>query len=112
LLLKESLAMQRELGDQQGIAACLEGLATVACADGQPERAARLSGAPEALGVPIATPLPPGERAHCQRHLAAARAALGEAAFVAAWAEGRAMTSDDAIEYAFEPSAASSVAGE
>jgi hypothetical protein len=34
------------------------------------------------------------------------RAALGEAAFAAAWAEGRAMSLDQAVEYALEGSQA------
>ena len=34
--------------------------------------------------------------------MAAARAALGEEAFAAAWEEGEAMTMEEAIEYALE----------
>jgi hypothetical protein len=34
--------------------------------------------------------------------IAAARAQLGEAAFTAVWAEGRAMTTEQAIQYALE----------
>jgi hypothetical protein len=37
-----------------------------------------------------------------RRHVGAARAALGEAAFAAAWAEGRAMTWEQGIRYALE----------
>ena len=39
-----------------------------------------------------------GEDEHSD--IAALRAALGEAAFTVAWAEGRAMTLEQAIEYA------------
>jgi hypothetical protein len=36
--------------------------------------------------------------------MAAARAALGEEAFAAAWAEGQAMTLEEAVAYALENS--------
>ena len=48
---------------------------------------------------PIA-PLPLGDKPLYDRHLAQARAALDRLAFDAAWAEGRAMTLDEAVEYA------------
>ena len=41
--------------------------------------------------------LAPADRADHDRDVAAVRAALGEAAFAAAWAEGRAMTMEQAI---------------
>jgi tetratricopeptide (TPR) repeat protein len=107
VLLGESLTMQRELGDRQGIAACLEGLATVASAEGQPERAARLSGAAAGIADPISIPQPTSERADHERHLAAVKAALGEAAFTAAWAAGQAMTLEAAVTFALEGDATS-----
>ena len=69
---------------------CLEGLAGVAGATGQPERAARLFGVSTALRDAIGTPLPPAERISYERSMTDVRAQLGEAAFAAAWAEGRA----------------------
>jgi predicted ATPase/DNA-binding SARP family transcriptional activator len=45
-------------------------------------------------------PLPPAEQAECDRQLAQARSTLGKDAFAAAWEEGRAMTLEQAIEYA------------
>ena len=41
-------------------------------------------------------------RAQYDEDVAAARQALSEDAFAAAWAEGRAMTMEQAIDYAFE----------
>jgi non-specific serine/threonine protein kinase len=38
-----------------------------------------------------------------EQHLASARSSLGEVAFEAAWSEGRAMSPEEAIEYALSP---------
>src|SRR5437016_4492331 len=66
------------------------------------ERAARLFGTAQALREAIGAPLPPVERAEHECHLAAARAALGEAAFTLAWMAGRAMSLDQAIDTAMQ----------
>jgi hypothetical protein len=105
-LIAESLAIFWELGHRFGIAQNLEGLAAVAVAQGQPERAARLIGAAEALREVIGAPLPPADRAEHDRSVAAGRTARGEEAFAAAWAEGRAMTLVQAIRYAMEDGSA------
>jgi len=104
---RESLALRRELGDRRGIAECLEGLAeedrgTAPCRDqtpsqGQPERAARLLGAAEALRTRIGAPLPPHRRPEYETHRAALRVTLGEAAYTAAWSAGRALTWEEAV---------------
>ena len=99
---EESLTIQREVGNKRGIAYSLEGLAWVACAEGQAKRAARLFGAAEALREAIGAPLHPVERDVYDRAVAAARAALSEEAFATAWAEGRAMTMEQAVAYALE----------
>jgi predicted ATPase/class 3 adenylate cyclase len=99
---EESVTLHREVGERRGIAECLQGLAGVAEADGQPERAARLFGAAAALREAIGAPMAPADRAAYDRHVATVRAALGEAAFAAAWAAGQAMTLDRAIAAASE----------
>jgi non-specific serine/threonine protein kinase len=99
-LYEESLAIKRELGDKKDLAECLEGLAKVAGAQGQPQRAARLLGAAEALREAIGAPLPPADRSDHERSVAAARAALGEEGFGAAWEGGRVSSLEQAIEYA------------
>jgi non-specific serine/threonine protein kinase len=91
------LALFREQGDRHMVAWCLDGLAGVAVAEGQPVRAARLFGAAEALREAIGAPMSAATRAAFERHVAAARAAAGEAAFAAAWAEGRTMTPEQAL---------------
>ena len=99
-LLEESLAISRELADKLGTAHDLEGLARLASAEEQPDRAARLFGAAEALRNAIGAALPPAARAEHERHAAAIRSRLGEESFTIAWAEGRAMTLDQLVTYA------------
>jgi tetratricopeptide (TPR) repeat protein len=101
-LLEEGLAMFRDLGTKQEIAESLEALAAVAVAQAQPERAARLFGATAGLCDAMGAPLPPVTRAERDRSVAAARTALDEEGFAAAWAEGRAMTLDAAVTFALE----------
>ena len=84
---------------------CLVGLAGVAGRQGQPERAARLLGAAEALGEALYEPPRSGSRIHFELYVAAARAQLDEATFEAAWAEGRAMTLEQAVAHALESTA-------
>ena len=78
----------------------LEGLAAAAEAHGQTERAARLFGAAEAWREVAGTPLSPVQRAGYEREVAAVRAQLDAARFAAAWAQGRAMSLEQAIAYA------------
>jgi predicted ATPase len=101
-LFEESLTIYRELGDKTHIAESFEGLAGVACAQGQQERAARLFGAVEVLREALHAPLPPAARPDYEGQVAAVRAALGESAFAAARAKGRAMPLEQAISEAFD----------
>jgi hypothetical protein len=63
-------------------------------------RAARLLAASEALREAVGTPRASSEQEKHERSLAAIRAELGEGAFAKAWAEGGAMASAQAVEYA------------
>jgi non-specific serine/threonine protein kinase len=108
-LLEESLELLVQLKDKRCPALCVEGLACVASGRGQAERAARLFGAAEVLREAIGVALLPAERADHERAVAAARAGVDEAAFAMAWGHGRAMTLEQAAEYALateEPVAA------
>lgn len=96
-LLTEALALHRSRNGQLGIAWCLEGLAAVASAVGQAERAARYLGAAEMLRENIGAPLPPADRDGYDGAVAIVRAALGSAAFTAAWEAGRALPLEHAI---------------
>ena len=65
-------------------------------AAGLAAQAVRLAGAAAALRTAAGTPSPPPERRTLDRHLAAARAALGARAAGAVWAEGQALSSAQA----------------
>ncbi len=99
-LYKESLELERQYWFGFEAFACMEGLARVAAVQGRPERAARLLGASAALREELGTPLSPIVQADHDHALNAARAALGEEAFEAAWTKGSEMTFEEAIAYA------------
>ena len=98
----ESLICYQEKGLKGGIAACLAGLAGVAGAARQPERAARLFGTAEALRESIGLLLGHPDLADYERSLAMVRPQLSSRAFEAEWQIGRNMTLDEAIAYALE----------
>jgi tetratricopeptide (TPR) repeat protein len=102
--LRQGLALSRRLNAWDGMAWCLAGLGSVAALDEEPEHAARLWGAAESLRQTIGCRPAPAARATYERAIASARAQLGEEAFAAAWAAGRAMTLEQAIAYALEGS--------
>ncbi len=100
---KDALCIRRELGDKMGIAELLEKQAAVIGAIGDALHAAHIGGAAERLREEIGYPLTPDERLRHDRHMAAARAALGDdAAFNLAWQEGRAISPEQAIEISLE----------
>jgi tetratricopeptide (TPR) repeat protein len=101
-LYEEALTIDRELGAKGNIAKSLRAFAALAAVRGQAERAARLFGAAEALREAIGSPLAPVDRAEYDRSLAAARAALGEEGFAAAWAAGRALSLEAAMAFALD----------
>ena len=74
--------------------------AALANREGQPRRAAVLWGASQRLRDDVGAPLLPSERASYEREVAQGRVALGEDAFEMAWAEGQAMSTEQAIQYA------------
>jgi tetratricopeptide (TPR) repeat protein len=98
--LAESLALFQDIGARRGIASCLARFAGVASVQGYMMRAVRLSGAAEALRNVIGTRMEPDDRVQYERIVAAARTQLGESVFAQAWAEGHAMTLEQAIAYA------------
>jgi hypothetical protein len=82
------------------VSVCLIGLAAVLGSTGQPERAARLLGAGEALMETIGTAIQAADRPTYDLAIAGPRDSLGEAPFEALRAEGRAMTMEQAVELA------------
>jgi non-specific serine/threonine protein kinase len=99
-LFQQSLTLSRALNLKRETAETLEGLAGVAIAQQAPERAARVLGAAEVLREAIAVPLTPAERVDYERVVVLTQTALGRDVFAAAWATGRAMMLEEAIEYA------------
>jgi len=105
-LQRGSLALRHAVADTVGTGRCLDGLAWVASAQGQFERAARLFGAAEALRERTgAAPHVPWRAEH-EHRMAAAWVSLAEDAFAAVWSEGRALSTDEAVAYALTVEAA------
>ena len=92
-LLRESLCLALELDHKTFIQYCIIGLASVAASQGRPVRAARLWGAAEGMSETYGAQFSHAGRAAIdyEGRLAVARSQLDEAAWTAAWAEGRAM---------------------
>ena len=102
----ESLTIAGDLTDPDAAAEALEGFAELAVAKRAPKRAATILGAAARLREAIGFPTPPHEERELERAAAAARAALGDAAFDRAWREGSAMDLEDAVRYALNDRAA------
>ncbi|MGQ0600404.1 MAG: ATP-binding protein [Anaerolineales bacterium] len=83
-----------------GVAWRLEGFAALAVKEEEPERAARLYGASEALLDSVGAKLDAIDRLGYDQYVATAREQLGKAAFDKAWAEGRMMSMQQAIALA------------
>lgn len=98
----ESVGVCWELGDHWSLPPAMEGLAELAEAARQPERAARLFGAAatvrEELGVPVKMAGSSGSESTRRR----TRGDHVASAFAAAWSEGRAMPLADAVAEALE----------
>ncbi len=96
----EGLVIFQELGAHSHIAACLDAFANLAARTHRLEQATVLRGAAEALREQIGVPLQPNEREPYDRAVAELSGSLAEATFTAAWARGRAMAMEQAIDYA------------
>lgn len=101
-LFAEGLTQHRELGNREGMTECLAGFATLAAARGQLEAAARLFGAVEALREAIGALAWPGGTAEYERNASLVRSQLDTETYVAARAEGQAMTLELAVAYALQ----------
>ncbi len=101
-LYAECLRLSHINGNKLVQAQALEGCAGLALENGQSQSAARMLGAAQATRDVIGSPTPPVLRAWHEQEIAATRAALSESAFAATWAEGQAMTLEQATTYALE----------
>ncbi len=100
----ECLSLCRDLENYRGVAMALEKFASVTVLRGRYERAARLLGAAQAVRAAARTALETGtlDRLDYERCQTLISAGLSEECFTACWAEGRAMTIEQAIGYALE----------
>ena len=98
-LLTAAIPLAVQVGQPDIVAYAFMGLAVVAAVEA-PVRAVRLCGAAERLVERAGVVLWPTRPRLDNAALDTARAALGTDAFDAAWAEGRAMTREQAVAYA------------
>jgi predicted ATPase/transcriptional regulator with XRE-family HTH domain len=101
-LLQECLGVYVELGFHLNTGDALDVLALMAWNQGRAEQAVRLFAAGAAIREEVGATRSPNKRAHTDRTLAAARKALGEESFAAAWAAGAVMRADEAAASAIE----------
>jgi hypothetical protein len=102
---RECLGLRKELQERRGIVTCLAALGCTASGLRDYRKAAILFGAFEAQREATGASIPAIFRNEYERQVKSTTAALGEAAFAEAWAIGRAMTMDQAVDNALkEPS--------
>jgi predicted ATPase/DNA-binding SARP family transcriptional activator/DNA-binding CsgD family transcriptional regulator len=110
---EEGLAMERDIRYKTVIFFHFMGLSAIAAVRGQARRAAKLYGATEKLreseGFSLATVASSGY--DYEGYLALVRAGLDATTFEAAWNEGRALSIEEAIEYALSAADTSPQAG-
>jgi non-specific serine/threonine protein kinase len=103
-LFEESLRLSRDLGDQWGLAMGLAGMAALALEGWQPERAASLLGATQALLDSFGTNLWHVDQMEYEQNVASVKAWIGESRFETAWRQGFDLGANDldqVIELAF-----------
>jgi non-specific serine/threonine protein kinase len=96
---RQALEVRLRLGTVLGVAECLEGFAAAA-AERQPRRAVLLLGAAEAMREQAGAPVPASEQGRYTELVDRARLRQSEAAFAAAWSDGRALTQEEAVALA------------
>jgi predicted ATPase/DNA-binding winged helix-turn-helix (wHTH) protein len=96
-LLARALRSQREIGFLQHAAACMESIAALANAAGEPVIAAQLLGGTARIREQTGNPALAWNARLCDRETAAARAALGDEAADMAFEQGRRLSSDETM---------------
>ena len=104
-LLAEGLALSHDLGVKRDLARNLVGWASLAFAEGQLRKAAKLLGAIAGWLVAMGAQLDEPEHSVQNGTIAALHARLDDTTFKAAWAEGSALTLEQVIAYALSSSA-------
>jgi DNA-binding CsgD family transcriptional regulator len=98
--LRESLLLRHDQGNRSGIAYALENIGALAAAEGEPQCAIHLAAAAARLRAAIGEQPTPSRQAMIDQWLVPLQHALGAAPFQAAWAAGRAMPLEQALELA------------
>jgi predicted ATPase/class 3 adenylate cyclase len=99
-LYKQVLPKWKELGHRSAVAHELECIAFILNQKGQPERAVPLIGAAQVIRELIDSSMTPRERVEYDRVISELRAGLNEDKFKQLWDAGRAMSMEQAIDYA------------
>ena len=99
-LYRETLPDWQKIGHRGAVAHQLECMGFIAKAQEQGERAVRLMSAADALRQASGSPRTPQERIEFERELEELRTGMDEKTFDLLWAEGGAMTMDQAIDLA------------
>jgi len=99
VLAQDIASSYREVGNRAGLATAASVLAWAARVREDDPRAARLLGASDAVMAASGRLRTLEDQSAHDSDVALVRAALGEDAFTAAWAEGRAMTFEQAVQY-------------
>ncbi|MBI4762882.1 MAG: tetratricopeptide repeat protein [Chloroflexi bacterium] len=95
-LFREGLAIHIGMGNQAGVAECLAGIASVLTMQGSVEDGACLFGVAEALRERTGASLWPANRIEYDRSLESLRRSLDDSTLAASWADGRAMSVEQA----------------
>jgi predicted ATPase/class 3 adenylate cyclase len=104
----ESLSLYHQLHMDIAIAYSLEVLAGIDIAEGRADSAVKLFGAADALRELTGTPVESFNLERYQQDMAAARAALSEEDYGAAWRTGRGLTPEEAVTLALSGDSAGS----
>lgn len=102
-LLRDSIRMQGDPEDSMHLIWGLEGFGQLEEAEGHATRAVRIIAAAGALRDRMGIPIPAVDAEDRTRRLDALKQHLGDAAFAIAWAEGGAMSMDEAVAFAVAP---------
>jgi predicted ATPase/class 3 adenylate cyclase len=97
---RETILGWQDIGNRGAIAHELESFAAIAIIEEEPQRALKLFGAAESLRERSNSPMTDFERVEYDQMVAHARSLLTELVSKSLWAEGRAMTMEQAIELA------------
>lgn len=103
-LAKEGLRLADQHGDAWMIPYALNGLAAIAVADHDYQRAVTLLSAADRLVTEQGIAWPPDEGPHFERSRAEAAQALDPATFERTWSDGRVLPVHEAVSYALESS--------